>query len=113
MKTLEFSNPINQNLKHNSVEELCGRIVRREWLESESKNSPKQIAEKSKVETTMKNNSWTSEIVIRNVTLKSQMKGKGKVELQKELEEITAENSQASKGHKPIDWEELRKLQDE
>lgn len=41
------------------------------------------------------------------------MKEKGKVELKKELEEITAEYSQASKGHKPIDWEELSKLQDE
>lgn len=41
------------------------------------------------------------------------MKEKGKVELKKELEEIIAEYSQASKGHKPIDWEELSKLQDE
>lgn len=73
-----------------------------------------QITENGKVETTMKNNnSWTSETVIRNITLKSQMKEKGKVELKKELEEIIAEYSQASKGHKPIDWEELSKLQDE
>lgn len=73
-----------------------------------------QITEKGKVETTMKNNnSWTSKTVIRNITLKSQMKEKGKVELKKELEEITAEYSQASKGHKPMDWEELSKLQGE